>query len=180
MRPNARPTPPGRPGRALADARAKRPDRVVWKRYNSAPGGFTVNMPGEPATRHEEEGLLGTKGVELVTAEHDESRYIVQYQDLGRTALKKGTAGILKAARNSDEKVISGKLVGEKEATLKGASAGWSYQIEAPGSDGFMARVRTYLAGSRLYQVIVVAPKAKFPTDDSERFFRSFRLQNRN
>jgi hypothetical protein len=94
--------------------------------------------------------------------------------------MKKGTSGILKAARGNDEKEIGGKVVGEKEATLKGASAGWAYQIESPDPDGPAARVRTYLAGSRLYRVIVSAPKAKFPTDESERFFRSFRLQSRN
>ena len=76
--------------------------------------------------------------------------------------------------------MIHGKIVGEKEATLKGAAAGWSYQIESPDPNGPVARVRAYLVGARLYQVIVAAPKTEFPTDDSERFFRSFRLQARN
>ena len=136
-------------------------------------------MPGEPAPSHEDDGLLGSKGVEILTAEHEESRFIVQYQDLSRTAQKKGSSGVLKAARASDEKVISGKVVGEKEAMLKGA-VGWSYQIESPEPDGPMARVRAYVAGTRLYQIIVVAPKTKFPTDDSERFLGSFKLQSRN
>jgi hypothetical protein len=167
--------------RVAAAPRPPRTDRISFRRFNSAVGGFTVDMPaGEPAQTHEENGLFGAKGVEIVTGEHEESRFIVQYQDLTRTATKKGTSAILKAARSSDEKVISGKVVGEKEATLKGASGGWSYQIESADPDGPVARVRAYVVGSRLYQVIVVAPKTKFPTDDSERFFRSFRLQSRN
>jgi hypothetical protein len=172
---------PARPGRAGAEnARTRRADRISWKRFNSAVGGFSVDMPGEPEQTHEDDGLLGAKSVELVTGQHDESRFIVQYQDLTRAATKKGTSAILKAARSHDEKAIAGKVVGEKEATLKGATAGWSYQIESPDPDGPVARVRTYLVGTRLFQVIVTAPKATFPTDNSERFFRSFRLQNRN
>jgi hypothetical protein len=169
-----------RPARVAAAPRPPRTDRISWKRFNSAVGGFMVDMPGEPAQAHEENGLMGAKGVEIVTGEHGESRFIIQYQDLTRTATKKGTSAILKAARSSDEKVIAGKVVGEKEATLKGASGGWAYQIESAEPDGPVARVRAYVVGSRLYQVIVVAPKAKFPTDDSERFFRSFRLQTRS
>jgi hypothetical protein len=171
---------PTRPSRAAAaPARAPRPERISWKRYNSAAGGFTINMPGDPTPSHDDDGLLGSKGVEILTAEHEESRFIVQYQDLSRTAQKKGSSGVLKAARASDEKVIQGKVVGEKEATLKGA-VGWSYQIETPEPDGPMARVRAYVVGTRLYQIIVVAPKTKFPTDDSERFLSSFKLQSRN
>ena len=92
---------------------------------------------------------------------------------------KKGSSGVLKAARASDEKVIKGKVVGEKEAMLKGA-VGWSYQIESPEPEGPMARVRSYVVGTRLYQIIVVAPKTKFPTADSERFLSSSKLQARN
>ncbi len=168
-----------RAGRVAAAPRPPRPERISWKRYNSAAGGFTIYMPGEPTPSHEDDGLLGSKGVEILTAEHEESRFIVQYQDLSRTAQKKGSSGVLKAARASDEKVISGKVVGEKEAMLKGA-VGWSYQIESPEPEGPMARVRAYVAGTRLYQIIVVAPKTKFPTDESERFLSSFKLQSRN
>ncbi len=168
-----------RAGRVAAAPRPPRPERISWKRYNSAAGGFNINMPGEPTPSHEDDGLLGSKGVEILTAEHEESRFIVQYQDLSRTAQKKGSSGVLKAARASDEKVISGKVVGEKEAMLKGA-VGWSYQIESPEPDGPMARIRSYVVGTRLYQIIVVAPKTKFPTDDSERFLSSFKLQARN
>jgi hypothetical protein len=173
------PRPNAGAARVAATPRPPRADRISWKRFNSAVGGFTVDMPGEPAQTHEENGLMGAKGVELVTGEHEESRFIVQYQDLTRTATKKGTSAILKAARSADEKVIAGKVVGEKEATLKGASGGWAYQIESADPDGPVGRVRAYVVGTRLYQVIVVAPKAKFPTDESERFFRSFRLQTR-
>ncbi len=171
---------PTRPSRAAAAAaQTPRPERISWKRYNSAAGGFTINMPGDPTPSHDDDGLLGSKGVEILTAEHEESRFIVQYQDLSRTAQKKGSSGVLKAARASDEKVIQGKVVGEKEAMLKGA-VGWSYQIETAEPDGPMARVRAYVVGTRLYQIIVVAPKTKFPTDDSERFLNSFKLQSRN
>ena len=178
----ADPTPTPAPTRARRPApaqRAARPERVTWKRFNSAVGGFTVLMPGEPTPNHEEHGVLGAKGVDVFIADHGEARYVVQYQDMTRTAMKKGVGAILKAARHSDEKVVQGKVVGEKEATLKGA-IGVSYQIESPDPDGAVARVRAYMVGTRLYQVIVAAPKTKFPTDDSERFFRSFRLQGRN
>jgi hypothetical protein len=171
---------PARARRAAPAPAAPRPARIAWKHFNSAVGGFTINMPGEPTPSHEENGLLGAKGVDLLVAEHGQARFVVQYQDMTRTALKKGAAAILRAARNSDERVIHGKIVGEKEATLKGAAAGWSYQIESPDPNGAVARVRAYLVGARLYQVIVAAPKTEFPTDDSERFFRSFRLQGRN
>jgi hypothetical protein len=171
---------PGPMARRPAPApRAPRPERVTWKRFNSAVGGFTVLMPGETTPNHEEHGLLGAKGVDVFIAEHGQARYVVQYQDMTRTAMKKGAGAILKAARHSDEKVVQGKVVGEKEATLKGA-IGVSYQIESPDANGAVARVRAYMVGSRLYQVIVAAPKTQFPTDDSERFFRSFRLQDRN
>jgi hypothetical protein len=170
---------PSRARRAAPAARAPLPKRVTWKRFNSAVGGFTVLMPGEPAPNHEEHGLLGAKGVDVFIAESGQARYVVQYQDMTRTTMKKGAGAILKAARHSDEKVVQGKVVGEKEATLKGA-IGVSYQIESPDPNGPVARVRAYMVGARLYQVIVVAPKTEFPTDDSERFFRSFRLQGRN
>src|SRR6202041_1735722 len=94
---------------------------------------------------HEENGLLGAKGVDLFVAEHGQARFVVQYQDMTRTTMKKGVAAILRAARNSDERVIHGKIVGEKETTLKGAAAGWSYQIESPDPSGPVARVRAYL-----------------------------------
>ena len=136
-------------------------------------------MPGDPTQTHEDTGLLGAKDVSLVTVDTGKARFVVQYQDMPRTALRKGAASILNAARRSDERVVHGKVVGEKEATLKGA-VGLSYQIESPDPDGPVARVRAYLAGGRLYQVIVAAPKSEFPTDESERFLRSFRLQDRN
>jgi hypothetical protein len=166
---------PARAGRAPA----RRTERITWKRFNSAAGGFSVQMPGETTPTREADGLLGAKDVEVFTAAHGQAQFVVQYQDLPRSAMRRGAAAILKSARNSDANVIKGKVVGEKEAPLKGA-VGSSYQIEAPGPDGLMARVHSYLVGPRLYQVIVAAPKPEFPTDDSERFFRSFRLQGRN
>lgn len=172
-------TPGNRPAIAGTTSRARRSERVDWKRFTSAAGGFNAMMPGEPKASHEDEGLLGAKDVQVFTAQNDQAAYIVQYQDLPRSVLKKGVASVLKSARVSDEKVINGKVATEKDATLKGALGGRSYQIEAPGDDGVMARVRSYLVGERLYQVIVVAPKSSFPATDSERFFRSFRLQDR-
>jgi hypothetical protein len=168
------------PGLATASAPTGRVERAPCKRFNSAAGGFSVLMPGEPVSAHEKDGLLGAAGAEIVTGDTDEAHFIVQYQDMPRAALKKGALAILKAARNSDEKVIQGKVVGEKSATIKGAAGGLSYQIDSPGTDAPMARVRTYLVGARLYQMIVVGPKPKFPMDESARFFQSFRLQTRN
>jgi hypothetical protein len=136
-------------------------------------------MPGEVNATREADGVLGAKDVEVFTAVHEQAQFVVQYQDLTRTAMRRGPTAILKSARTSDANAIKGKVVGEKEAPMKGAG-GSAYQIESPDPDGPMARVRTYLVGSRLYQVIVAAPKSEFPTDASEHFFRSFRLQGRN
>jgi hypothetical protein len=183
----ARPLRPGMTSRLRGPLQLQRPERpsqpraerISWKKFNSAAGGFTIDRPGEPNPDHKENGLLGTKGVEVFTTEHNGTQFIVQYQDLPRSTLRKGATAILKAARNSDPKVMQGKVVGEQEAKLKGA-VGWSYQIESPEPDGPLARARTCLVGERLYQVIATAPKTKFPTDDSDRFFRSFRLQIRS
>ena len=134
-------TPPTRPGRVAAAPRTPRPERISWKRFDSAVGGFSVDMPGgEPEQTHDEDGLMGAKGVEIITGEHDETRFIVKYQDLTRAAAKKGARSILRTARDSDEKAFDGKIAGEKEATLKGASGGWGYQIESAEPDGIVAR----------------------------------------
>ncbi len=168
------------PGGAAAPVQGFRTPRAAWKRFETASGGFTVLMPGEAETKHEDEGILGAKEVELFEAEHGGYRYIVQYQDLPRTAFRRGNALVFRSARTSDEKIVKGKAVGEKTLRLRGATAGVSYQIESPGHDGDMARVRAYVAGSRLYQVIVAGPKDGFPVADSDRFFSSFHLKERN
>jgi hypothetical protein len=70
-------------------------------------------------------------------------------------------------------KSLNGKLLSEKELKLEGAT-GREYQVETPNLGVY--RTRIYIAGDRLYQQILLAPKDVTSGKAADTFFNSFKL----
>jgi len=81
----------------------------------------------------------------------------------------------LNSARDGGLSNIKGKVLRESEITI-GEYPGKDLTFEIPSLPGIQGRLRIYLVGRRLYQVMMLGPPARVTGKDSETFFDSFRL----
>jgi hypothetical protein len=155
---------------ALPAAVSAQPD---WKEYTWKAGGCSVLLPGAPTEQTRQVG--GGQTVHLLSAEVGKVAYVLSYAETPKLA--KATAeDIEKAFAHARDQAVTqfkGKVIGEAERKLNG-HPGREILIEAPGLGVY--RVRLYLVGPRLYQVIVLGPREVALGKESDRYLDSFRL----
>jgi hypothetical protein len=162
----------------LMIAGAKPRKDAVWKEFTSKDGGFVVTMPGTP--KEDKKNRRTASGpVELVLyiveRKQEETVFVAGYCELPEAVVKGATADKrMEYARRRVLADIKGKLLKEKKITL-GTHPGRELHIGIEG--GGVVRQRLFAVKDKLYQLLVVGPKAKALSKDSDRFMDSFKLK---
>ena len=157
-----------------ADPKAD-PPKLDFQKYTSAAGKFTVLFPGKPKEQVQEIDTKGGK-LKVVTTTVDPAPnliYVVSVNDYPEDVAKTEPQALLKGVRDGN-KGEDGKIVKDEEITLG--------KDKVPGREILIAkktlyyRARLYLAGNRLYQLIVAGPKEAVTSKEADKFLDSFAL----
>jgi hypothetical protein len=151
-----------------------------WDTYTSKDGKYSVLLPGKP--EKETEQKFESNGVELtmhmaMIAPSNDLVYLVAYNDYPEAAIAGADKdSMLDGVRDGDAKTFGGKVASEKKITLgKEKYPGREILIEKP-DEGRVYRSRAYIAGNRLYQVVIIATKDVATNKDTDKYLESFKL----
>jgi hypothetical protein len=155
-----------------------------WEKFSSSGGRYSVLMIGKPTEKTEKGNmtLLGPTesryAMVKLGAHHTLS---VMYQDFVSGEFGKGDLEqIYDNARAAALSNVKGKLLRSKKVTL-GDLIGRELKIEMPRSKipgGGIMHARYFFKGQRFYQVIFLAPKAEYNSDDADKFLDSFKIES--
>ncbi len=147
-----------------------------WKEFTSAECRCSASFPGTPQQRTQTMRTnLGTLDAKMVTVEVPDAFYAIAFVDYPRDKLGKTAPDtLLDGARDGAVSNVKGKLASETKISMNGYP-GRELRIEAPGD--LVLNARLYMVKERLYQTLVVMPKARENAADSKRFLDSFKFQ---
>jgi hypothetical protein len=141
----------------------------VWKVFASEVGGFNLLMPGEPI-ESKSEGVISYS----VTREKESVTYTVSFTDFPvdpmaeKNGIKEAFNGIKDGIREE-----GGKILTEKAITIQDFP-GQELRVAMP--NGVLTRVRSYVAGKRLYLVMASTKNERSLKKSLEGFLSSFRI----
>lgn len=139
--------------------------------FTSAEGRFSVRMPGAPEYRLVTVDSADPMPLHKWTVQRGTTTFMVAYADIpveGREASE-----ILAGARESVLSKPERKLLSERSVSL-GGSPGIEVEIGAP--DSFRMKIRVFLVGARLYQIIVaIRSRDRFRASEMD-FLESFQV----
>lgn len=151
-------------------------DDLAWKTYTSEGGGYSILLPKEPTEQSQEVNTaLGPIKVKIAIVQLDANTgYVISVNDypdsVGKAPPENVLNGVVKGA------VADGTLVSSDKTTYKGT--------KIPGRDvifitkqGVHGRMRVYLAGVRLYQVMALAKEDTTKAKATEKYFESFEIK---
>lgn len=153
----------------------------AFERFTSKAGRFSVMMPGKPKKQTQNvPSAVGNIKMDVYSVDRFSYAYLVMTSDMPTPRKLKDDEirQVLNDARDGALGQTKGKLVKETEITIDGY-IGKEIEITAPEVKG-MARNRMYWVDGRLYQVMVVGPKSTIHSDDTEKFYASFKLTGSN
>jgi hypothetical protein len=151
---------------------------VATKIFASPAGGFRVAMPGKPQERTIVQQVPdGVVEAHLFVLVVDDVRRLVSYIDRPKPLpAEEVDSGLEELVKGS---IISGKgtLVAKRPIRL-GDAPGREFEFDSVGLDGRprFVRARAYLAGPRVYQVLIAGPKAKIAGAAGDAYLDSFEL----
>jgi hypothetical protein len=148
--------------------------QAKWQVYRSVEGRFSILLPAKPQAS--ERPLQTNQGVvqrRVIAVQMEHEAYSVTYSDYSSGDRKVNAQPALQAARDALVASSKGKLIEEKPMTLDGYP-GLSVRIATKSE--MVVRGNLILADSRLFQVLVMAPKERIDTADVAKFLGSFRL----
>jgi hypothetical protein len=150
-----------------------------FSEFKSEAGKFTVMAP---AVLLEETQTLETQAgkidLHVFSTQSDDIGYFVSYCDYPQEIVQRGNPEtMLDGSRDGALSNAKGTLVSETKITLEG-HPGRELLMEAKDESGRSATIkgRLFMVKNRLYQVMVVAPKARESGDVMDRFIKSFKL----
>lgn len=150
-----------------------------WKTYASADGNFQARLPGTPVvTSRDVDTQAGKVPLVQYVANAEPLGYIITYVDYDADS-SKDAKNLLDLTRDLTVQASKGtKVLSERKVTT-GRHPGRALDVEVPIGDDPRAgilRCRIYLVKRRLYQMLVVVPKADAKAPDVEAFLNSFKL----
>lgn len=156
-----------------------RPQPKAWSEFTSAPGGFTVQMPGAPKDQVQSVAqATGDLTVHNFTVEDGNNAYIVSYVDFPSGAIAQSEADTVLDS-TVDGSVSSGKgTLKSKSAITQGGYPGRLAEFTTAANGQVPAtsiKAHYYLVKDRLYQVLAVAPLDRLPAE-VDKFLDSFKL----
>jgi TonB family protein len=141
-----------------------------WKEYKSETGGFSIMFPGTP--REEAQKLKdGGHEVNIRTLNlHEMAIYSVMYLDNPPSAPQNPDAArvMLDYSVKQAAPMFKAEPLEEVEITLDGHPGRFVRQ-RLP--DGLIMRLKFYVVGQRLYQLMITTPSEQAATDDQRRFY---------
>jgi hypothetical protein len=145
--------------------------------FTSANGRFSVMfhaIPQQfPQPIHLKNGKTGTAYVFYARADNDKTGDYVTYTDYSPDVIAPASPQVL--LQKAEKGFVAGKtLLSEQVIDLDGIP-GRAYT--ASDSDGNFYTAHEFLAGTRIYQVLVLTTKSNFPSgQDNGQFLNSFRI----
>jgi hypothetical protein len=162
-----------RPQTEAATAPAAKTDD--WKPHPYPSDGFSASFPSEPSLEKRNISTdAGTFEFRTYSTEDSSAALIAAVCDYGSSAAGKDPEVLLNSAKMGAVNNIKGHLGSEKKITL-GTNHGIEFQAD---NDSAHITARIYMAGSTLYQMIVVSP-ANSNYAETTRFLDSFQLIDR-
>jgi len=157
----------------------------AWKEFVSRPGVFSVSLPGTPAQHSQQtESPAGPLDYFTYTLQSQTAEYFIAYVDFLEVANdERGIQKILDGGRDGALATINGKLISETDISLK-TIPGRALTVEGASQ---LLKARIYLAGLRLYLVMIVANKTQLASPETrtlfdasvERYLGSFKVMTR-
>lgn len=157
-----------------------------WNQLNSTEGKFSILMPGNPQKQSQTVNASG-QNIDVISYQATQNEqntqviYNVSYSDYSNEVIQSSEPNsILQGVINGQTKGINGVSQEEKAVTL-GSYPGRQNTFKFTSSTGVNGNGmgRAYLAGNRLYQLLVAYPEDKKPADsDLNAFFDSFKITN--
>jgi len=149
-----------------------------WYQLTSYRGGFSVMMPGPPEIVIDQlPRESGGMNVYLYRYEDPDKRqlYIVSFFDYPREHIPDGDDEYFNALIAQSVQHFNGLLLKEEKISSPQING---REIHLRAEDEQILRIRFYLVGRRLYQVILGAKDLKAFSAQNEAYFHSFRLLN--
>lgn len=150
-----------------------------WQAFSPGGGGFSVLMPGNPKELSQSiKTPIGDVTMKMFNYEvpGNQGIYAVQYADYPSNLIQNPALldKILDGARQGMVSAIPGaKVLNEQKVTQDGYS-GREVKIEIAGQ-GTM-KVKYFMAGSRMYIIMVGGPQGLPESKNAEMFFGSFKI----
>ncbi|MBF2098161.1 MAG: hypothetical protein IGQ88_07280 [Gloeomargaritaceae cyanobacterium C42_A2020_066] len=150
-----------------------------WQTFQDEQGGFTVEMPGRPAsTRRPVQTGLGEIEVQGFGINRPTGVYALVYADYPEPVTPMAVSPLFwDRVRLQTQRQLGAKDPVEKPITL-GSHPGREITLTLPPDqlpEGGIARARYYFVDRRVYGLYALVPQTS--EADLERFFQSFRLQ---
>ena len=143
-----------------------------WSEYTYSEDGFAISSPSKPS--------LESKPVDTPTGQFQAHNYsidlggdtgvMVSVTDYGKNA--KLSPDVLQAVKNSILESVKAKLVSEKPTVLD-SNPGIEFEM---ANEGYRARMRYYIVGSKLVGLVSYAGQGKPLPHDTTRILDSLRL----
>lgn len=146
-----------------------------WEVIHSEKGGYSIWLPGKPRET-ETNAATGTHVTRQMQWQDKSTNlnYIASVADYGHRIFDDPETA-LDNARDGGVRASGGELLSEKQITL-GRYPGRELRI-SPGMSKNIIRVRIYIVGSRMYQLMAGGPERVIDGAPAENFFGSFRLE---
>jgi hypothetical protein len=142
----------------------------------STNGRFEAIFPAAPTTSSSAKDTPNGKMINnLVSADTNDSAFLISYADWP-SAIPDVHAALL-ASQNSVLKDMNATLLISKSTNVSGYQA-LVYRVRMPQATGevYVGSVLVLFVGRRQYQVVVVQPESKAPTEEESKFLSSFKL----
>jgi HEAT repeat protein len=172
----------GRSGKEEAGADTAAAPAAGGQTYSPAGGGFAVTLPSPPKEQIQKEKLPegGTIDHHIYLASGGRSgEFAVRYFDVDSDIPPENAKVLFDALRDEDVSARKARVVEERDVTLDG-HPGRERVEEVAASNGkpVTTKIRTYLVGRRIYQVISARPPGadEAAVAACDRFHDSFRL----
>ena len=152
----------------------KKPTPTALK---SKEGKFSVAMPDKPTERtNKVKTDIGELDLHAFLVDQTDRALVVMYSDYPDGSVAANTDKVLAGCIEGNVKALKGKLLTEDKITTgKAKFPGREIRIEMPDKKNTY-RARLYLAGDRLYQVVVLGPDDFTKGKVVEDFLKSFAI----
>jgi hypothetical protein len=164
-----------RGGQAGTVAAANAGGGAGLKEFVSPEGKFRVMMPGTPVRQQQR---LGPMTIAMYSLQNSNGAYMVGYVDVPIPAnepdwqLQKRLDGARMGALGN----IGGGLIKENRVFLQGRDPGREIEANIPGKG--LIRARFFIAGQRMYQILVIGNPQFVHSADATRFLESLSRTN--
>ncbi len=153
---------------------------LPWQHVTSQEGGFTVEMPGDPAARNETRTTLLVFKVQVTGFELKAGRFPADFfaycYDPPRMGLEGDAGSLLEQIGKTACAQEKGKMVFLRPIDLDGhAGREMRFDFTRDNHD-YACLTRLYLVNQRIYQTAVVISRYYAAAEPVKRYLNSFRL----